>query len=497
VDAGKPGGAGPIEAAEARAYALQVANVVNQVHGYYVRPVPRHRLYHAALCGLYEAASLPVPPGLEAELQKKIVEPKAADAEAAMQRPGDDEVVIGLLVKARSEVGDVPGLGGLAATKASLQALTRVLDPHSMLVEGREFRRSSGEGLNHGLGIDLAADEVEGPVRIKALAIGGPAQRAGLRPGDRITHVDGRAVARANWPQMQSRLTEDDNPEAAEIQKIELTVVPAGSDQPRRLLLEKRPFRAETVFGVQRAPDESWSYLLDRKYKLGYLRIGALEHGTGEDVHAALTALRSEGMRGLILDLRWSPGGFLKEAEMVSRVFLKEGSVIATIKSRQRDDDQVYRADFASPFTHFPLIVLINGETMGGAELIAAALLDNNRASFAGQRSFGKASIQTMLPLQGDTLGFKLTTGQFVRPSGKALHRFPDSKPSDDWGVRPSRDLEMRLTPDLSGQLRDWHLLQALRPHRINEVLPLDDPEKDPQRQLALEALRKVLREKD
>jgi carboxyl-terminal processing protease len=135
------------------------------------------------------------------------------------------------------------------------------------------------------------------------------------------------------------------------------------------------------------------------------------------------------------------------------------------------------------------MVVLINGETSGGAELIAAALQDHKRAVIAGQRSLGKGSVQKYLevPLP---VPFKLTTGTFVRPSGKNLHRFPDSKPTDDWGVLPDEQAECRLSPELSRQLRDWWVWQTLRPGNDNEVLPLDTPEADPQQQTALQLLR-------
>ena len=98
-----------------------------------------------------------------------------------------------------------------------------------------------------------------------------------------------------------------------------------------------------------------------------------------------------------------------------------------------------------------------------------------------------------MVAMPVENLGLRLTTGSFIRPSGKALHRFPDSQPKDDWGVRPEPDLDLPLSPDLSKQLRDWWLLHSLRPNQNNAVLPVDDPDNDPQRQAALSALRKML----
>jgi hypothetical protein len=121
--------------------------------------------------------------------------------------------------------------------------------------------------------------------------------------------------------------------------------------------------------------------------------------------------------------------------------------------------------------------------------LIAAALKDHERARVAGQRSFGKASVQTPIHLGLPYTGMRLTSGTFLRPNGKNLHRFPESKPADDWGVCPDADLECRLSPDANRALKEAWLLQTLRPGPSRERLLLDDPDVDVARQLAAEAL--------
>jgi C-terminal processing protease CtpA/Prc len=112
----------------------------------------------------------------------------------------------------------------------------------------------------------------------------------------------------------------------------------------------------------------------------------------------------------------------------------------------------------------------------------------------AGQRTLGKASIQTMLGLPVPDAGLKLTSGTFLRPSGKNLHRFPDSRSGDDWGVRPDAKAECRQSPELNRQLKEWWMLQTLRPGTSNEALPLDDPGADPQRETARQALLGLLK---
>jgi carboxyl-terminal processing protease len=203
-----------------------------------------------------------------------------------------------------------------------------------------------------------------------------------------------------------------------------------------------------------------------------------------------MTDLEHDGMRGLILDLRWCPGGFLNEAVNVAHFFLKE-SMVATVKSREGREVEYKTPAMEEHAADLPLVVLVNGSTSGGAELIAAAIQDHQRGRIAGQRTLGKASVQTPIELVDDKK-LKLTTGTFIRPSGKNLHRFPDSKTRDDWGVRPDDRLEYRISADMDRQLREWWQLQSIRPGSSREILPLDDPSADPPRQAALEALLKM-----
>jgi carboxyl-terminal processing protease len=160
------------------------------------------------------------------------------------------------------------------------------------------------------------------------------------------------------------------------------------------------------------------------------------------------------------------------------------------VRYRNRPED-VYRSTDGDKLCDFPMVVLINGDTVGGGELIAAALQDHRRAALVGQRTRGKGNVQTISPL--GTLGLKVTSGTLVRPSGKNLHRFPDSKPTDDWGVSPDAGRGFRISPDLSRALQKWWERQTLRPGSSTERLPLDDPLIDPQRNAALEALTELM----
>jgi len=499
LDTGAKAAPPALDNEEAGRFASELVLIADQIARQYLRPIPRSRLLFAGLSGLYEEVQVPVPENLLAKLEEAM---KATGPDTDSDEKVPDRDVDGTplavtpitreVVRVRQALGNRPTLRPQAGLRQAVQGMMKALDPYSKVVDGQELRRSSGDDLNRGIGVELATEEVSGPVRIKTVVLGSPAQRAGIRPGDRISHIDGKPVDGAQRNLLLLRQTQEGD-ETPDTKKVELTLLPGISKTPRKVTLDQRFYKPETVVGARRDPDEAWNFLLDPKRKLGYIRLGALEHGTADDLQQALLKLKADDVRGVVLDLRWSPGGFLNEAVLIARMFLNEGQ-IATVKSRARDDDQVYRVQAESPWGQLPLIVLVNGETSGGSELIAAALQDNKRAKIVGQRTFGKGSVQTMLALPFENAGVKLTSGNFIRPSGKALHRFPDSRPTDAWGVHPDEGLNWPISADLSKQLQEWWLLQSLRPSRADDVLPLDDPEKDPQRQAAVAALVKQLK---
>lgn len=476
----------PLNPNEARNYAEHLTHVIYLIANNYVRPIPRSRLYHAALAAVYQQAGKAVPANLAGELARVLQElPDDAEESEAASKPTTpgDLPVIELVARQRQDIGDLEALRGNGALRVSVEAMIQTLDPHCGLVSSEDLRRSRGENLNSGFGFTWSPDSTAEELRVASVAIGGPAQRAGVRPGDKLTQL------RFNPARFQRQplppiglpgllaLAQPGDPLGCTLERT-----------GKPLMLDFQHFQAEAVLGVRRQDDDCWNYWLDREEKIGYVRVGSLEHGTADQLADVVGRLDHDGLRGLILDLRWSPGGYLNEAVLVSRLFISD-ALVATIRCRNRQDDQEYRAKSEEAYTDFPIIVLINGETSGGAELIAAALQDDGRAKVAGQRTKGKASVQSTFPLPlGDT-GLKLTTGQFFRPNGKPLQRQPNSRPADHWGVRPEPDLELPLTSDLCDQLRDAWLLFSIRPGASKEVLFLDDPENDPQRQEALRAM--------
>jgi C-terminal peptidase prc len=481
----------PLSHDEAQAFALKLKTAIDLITKQYARPVPRPRLVTAALRGLYRAAAVTAPRGLAARVKK------ADDA---------DNRVIDLIAATRERLGNVATLRDSRALEISLRAVLRALDPYCVLTADDPGLRVEKIAEDR---VGLKLENVgAGPFRVAVVVPGSPAQRAGVRPGDQVTHLDGQSLkskpaseSEALWQRL------------CQTRSFRLTLVRPRVKAPRTLTLKPRPFTPEAVFGVNRHDDNTWNFLINKRERIAHIRLGSLRLGTADELAQVLSRLKGAGVRGIILDLRWCPGGLLNEAVDVACLFVGDRTV-ATIDYRDGRKQKCTRRavdSFGRPrqnlsFTRVPLVVLVSGDTLGGGELIAAAIQDANRGAIAGMRTVGKGSVQNYLATNRDRFGrsayysplpgltVRLSVGVFTRSSGKNLQRFATSKAADDWGVRPDAKLEMRISKGLSHKYRDLWMLQSLRPGSSRAALPMDDPEYDVQRQFALKILRKVIK---
>jgi carboxyl-terminal processing protease len=354
-------------------------------------------------------------------------------------------------------------------------------DPFSTYIpkeEADEFRRTMMGEKWTGIGVQLRIGD-KGPVVFSPLH-GSPALEAGLRPGDLILAVNGKPVQGLSLQEVvRLILGPAGKPVKLKIQPVQ------GS--ARDVSITRAEIKVSSLAGVARQPDGHWNFLLDNEHQIGYVRISAFQSATGKELIEVLRKLTEAGMKGLILDLRFCPGGTLDVAVHTAELFLDQGKKIVSLHGRE-GTKKVFAAKKKGMLVDRPLVVLVNEYTASGAEVVAGALKDNDRALVLGTRTFGKGSVQSLLPLGEGGAQLKLTTAHFQLPSGRSIQKLPQAL---DWGVDPTDGFYMPMTPK-QNQALSQHLAQS-------EVIGKPDPKKtqetavDPQRDGALRTLRAKL----
>ena len=285
----------------------------------------------------------------------------------------------------------------------AIKGMLSNLDPHSAYLEPEAFRdlQESTSGEFGGLGIELGSED--GFLKVVSPIDDTPASAAGIQPGDLIIKIDGQPTKGLSLMQAVEKMRGKPGSD------IELTLVREGG----------RPFDVELTRAVIKVRSVK-SQLLDEGY--GYIRITQFQVNTGEEVGKALAKLRKDNgkkLRGIVLDLRNNPGGVLQAAVEVTDHFLKKGLIVYT-EGRIANSELRFNADPADASEGAPLVVLINGGSASASEIVAGALQDHKRAVLMGTDSFGKGSVQTVLPLNNDR-ALKLTTALYFTPNGRSI----------------------------------------------------------------------------
>jgi carboxyl-terminal processing protease len=257
------------------------------------------------------------------------------------------------------------------------------------------------EGNFVGLGIELKANN--GALQIVKVITGSPAERAGIRAGDRITEVDGKATANLSTDQAADLL------QGEEGSQVDVVTLSTGG-VVRRLTVRREHVDVPSVDEVK---------IVDREAGVGYLKLTCFQKTTSRDLDTALWKLQREGMKSLIIDLRGNPGGLLTSSVEVADKFVDDGVIVST-RGRSSLEDYNYTAHKAGTW-HMPLAVLIDGDSASASEIFAGAILDHHRGNLVGQRSYGKGSVQGIFPLSLAGSGVRLTTAKFYSPNGHPI----------------------------------------------------------------------------
>jgi carboxyl-terminal processing protease len=331
------------------------------------------------------------------------------------------------------------------------------LDPHSAYINPRQYKHfdKQSEGKFGGIGIQVGYDANNRThLTVVTPMVGTPAYDAGVQAGDAIVKIDGKSTESMRMEDAVDLIQGDPG------QKIVLTVLHEGEKEPIDVAITRAVIQVPSVQGDLRKPGnpKEWDYLIDKENKIGYLRLTTFSKTAPAEMRAAIEAMQKEGVRGVILDLRNNPGGLLRSAVEISDLFLTEGKIVST-KGRNHKDE-VYEAKaegtLLTPYEKYPMVVLINKYSASASEILSAALQDHDRAVIVGERSYGKGSVQNIILMEHDTSALKLTTASYWRPSGKNIHRFPDSKETDEWGVKPNKGFEVPLKDEERIEYLRW-----------------------------------------
>ncbi|MEM1110711.1 MAG: S41 family peptidase [Pseudomonadota bacterium] len=299
-------------------------------------------------------------------------------------------------------VGYVKEIDDSTLLEYAIQGMLMGLDPHSVYLTRDAFEnlQDNTTGEFSGLGLEVGMED--GFVKIISPIDGSPAEAAGLQSGDVILKLNDTTVKGMSLGDAIDRMR---GPKGSE---IELTIGRPGESQPFEVTLVRDVIKVASV-------RKRW---LEPGY--GYIRIAQFQHRTGEDVRNALTKMMSdEELKGLVLDLRNNPGGILRASVDVAELFLDGGTVVYT-EGRLENSDTRYNAGADDESGGIPLVVLINGGSASASEIVAGALQDHRRAVIMGTNSFGKGSVQTVLPLSEER-AVKLTTALYFTPNGRSI----------------------------------------------------------------------------
>ncbi|MFC3283842.1 S41 family peptidase [Litchfieldella rifensis] len=284
----------------------------------------------------------------------------------------------------------------------AMRGMLGELDPHSAYLGQEEFDslRESTEGQFGGIGIEVGMED--GQLTVISPIDDTPAARAGLQSRDIILRVDGTSTDSLSLQEAVTLMRGEPGT------KVDITILRNGESAPRTITLTREIIRTESVK----------SELLEPRY--GYLRVSQFQNRTGDQVREAIARLeRDAPLNGLVLDLRNNPGGVLQAAVAVADAFLDSGLIVYT-EGRLPDSDMRFSASRDTAAPEVPMVVLINGGSASAAEIVAGALQDQRRAVVMGTDSFGKGSVQQVMPL-GNGDGLKLTTALYYTPNGRSI----------------------------------------------------------------------------
>ena len=331
--------------------------------------------------------------------------------------------------------------------ESAIKGMVTGLDPHSDYMDPKSFQdmQVQTRGEFGGLGIEVTMED--GLIKVVAPIDDTPAAKAGIMANDIITQLDGEQVQGLTLNQAVEKMRGPVNT------KVKLTIMRKGQDKPLEMSLTREIIRVRSVRSQVEGDD------------VGYIRMTQFTEQTTDGLKKAITDITAkvsnDKLKGYILDLRNNPGGLLDQAISVSSAFIQRGEIVST-RGRNSAEDQRFTAKGGDLTKGKPLIVLINGGSASASEIVAGALQDQKRATILGTRSFGKGSVQTIIPLGSANGALRLTTARYYTPSGRSIQAK---------GIVPDIEVLQDVPEDIKAKINTSTMGEAsLRGHLKGEV---------------------------
>ncbi len=328
--------------------------------------------------------------------------------------------------------------------EGALSGILGSLDPYSSYIPPNVYTSFVQETEQHFSGIGVTISLEENRVKIISTLEGMPAFEAGVQPGDYITRIEGIPIR--NIGAMDDIIRRLKGPGNT---KVRVTFYRPLTDKEFTVTLVRRNIPIATLRGYRAdAKTGKWNFMLDPKLKIGYVRVTKFGRNTASELDKAYKGLVERGLAGLIIDLRYNPGGLLDSAVAVADRFLDDGLIVRT-KGRAGIRSENYARPYDTYQPPLPLVLLVNEYSASASEVLGGALQDYGRAVLVGTRTFGKGSVQNVIPL--DSHGaIKLTVAYYYTPKGRLVHRIPGA---NEWGLDP--DIVQEMTPEDQISLRE------------------------------------------
>ncbi len=381
----------------------------------------------------------------------------------------DFEEFISIIKEIQDKYVDEVGLRALL--KNAYRGMLAGLDPYSQFIDSKNLEelKIETEGEFDGLGIEVILKD--GFLRVLTPIVDSPAFRAGVYIGDVIIKIDGKSTKNISIREAIEMLRGKTHT------KVTITVIHEGESEPVDITIERAKIHLNSTRGTR---------IVDEDGKIGYVAITSFQDNTIDDLDAAVKELEKQGMESLILDLRFNPGGLLNIAVGMADKFIKKGLIVST-KGRHKSQHHEYKAHKSVTYENFPLIILVNNGSASASEIVAGAVKDHKRGLLLGTKTYGKGSVQSLLPIKNKTSALKLTTAKYYTPSGALIHGI---------GIEP--DIKVDLTQkEVRGLHRHLARVNAADIRTKNGKEPLeanDDDEKfvDAQLSRAIDVLKGI-----